>query len=257
MAIPSLSLAGRVALITGARRGIGKAIALGFAEAGADVAVCDAVTEDGLLAEVAKEIHDFGRRAAGIRADVSRKADIDNLVKQVESRLGRVDILVNNAAVGGVTNLPETTEEDWDRIMDIDLKGVYLCSQAVCGGMIQRKRGCIINMASIGGFIIPTRGRAYNVAKAGVIMLTRTLAFELGRHGIRVNAIAPGVVETDLSRANHFNNAESIDKELQEVRLPRLAKPMDIVGPALFLASDASGYVTGHTIIVDGGKSLD
>ncbi|MBA7655931.1 3-oxoacyl-[acyl-carrier-protein] reductase FabG [subsurface metagenome] len=151
MSIPSFSLEGKVAIVTGGRRGIGKAIALAFAEAGADVAVCDLVVEDGELEAVAEEIRRLGRRSLAVQADITRKTDVDNLVKGVAEGLGAIDILVNNAAIISWVPLLETPEDDWDRIIDTDLKGYYLCSQAVGKGMVERKKGNIISIASVSG----------------------------------------------------------------------------------------------------------
>jgi len=261
MSIPSFSLEGKVAIVTGAKYGIGKAIALAFAEAGADVVVCTRVFKDAVhdLGAVAEEIKRLGRRSLAMQIDIRKKTDVDNLVQKVMNEFGRIDILVNNASVMiRKESALDHSEDEWDRVIGTDLKGYYLCCQAVGQKMIERKEGNIINMASTQGIrpptapptapIKPTGVAPYTIAKAGVIMLTKILAKELASYNIRVNCIAPGPVKTDMT-------PESLTQEWK-MPLGRWAEPSDFAGPALFLASDASSYVTGHTIIVDGGHIL-
>jgi 3-oxoacyl-[acyl-carrier protein] reductase len=171
---------GKVTLITGGRRGLGKALALAFAEAGADVAICDYTDEGGELEAVADEIRKHGHRALPIKADVARKADVDNMVKQTVTELGDIDILINNAGVLGRGLVLETEEDTWDKFIDTNLKGPYLCSQAVGRLMVERRKGNIINIASTAGLKIWPLETIYGVSKAGLIMLTRGLARELG-----------------------------------------------------------------------------
>jgi NAD(P)-dependent dehydrogenase (short-subunit alcohol dehydrogenase family) len=249
MSLPSLSLKGQVAIVTGGSRGLGKAIALIFAEAGADIAICSRGIEDSQLA--AKEIQNLGRRSLAIQADVSRKADVDNLVQKVMDEFGRIDILVNNAGVGNAKSILEQSEEVWDSIMDINLKGPYLCSQSVSKVMIQQKKGNIINISSVGG-LLQGFGNAYPISKGGVVKLTRILAFELGKHNIRVNAIAPGWIKTDINR-DIWSNPEALKGFLAMIPQGHMGQPGDIANAALYLASEASSYVTGHTLVVDGG----
>ena len=253
MSIPSFLLADKVAIVTGGRRGIGRAIALAFAEAGADVAVCDCVVEDGELGAVADEIQRLGRRSLAIKADVSQKSEVDNLVKRVEEELGFIDILVNNAGVGGGPLMLETPEDEWQRVIDTNLKGCYLCSQAVGKGMVERGRGNIISMASAAGIRGFAERNTYNVSKAGIIMLTKVLARSLGEYNVRVNAIAPTMVKTEMIR-RLAEDPRALAAEAARIPLGRLAEVGDLVGPALFLASDASAYITGHTLVVDGGQ---
>ncbi len=253
MSIPSFSLEGKVAIVTGGKGEIGKAIALAFAEAGADVAVCTRVVEGGELAAVAEEIQRLGRRSLAVQTDVTRKSEVDNLVKRVMDELGAIDILVNNAGIrSGVRSVLETTEDEWHKIFDVNLKGCFLCSQAAAKTMIEQKRGNIINITSVAGLRGFAGRGAYNMTKAGMIMLTRNLARDLGRHNIRVNAIAPATVKTEMSR-HIWGVPQTLKKAEASYPLGRLAEVSDIVGPALFLASDASSYISGHTISVDGG----
>ena len=253
MSLPDFSLEGKVAVVTGARRGIGKAIALTFAEAGADVAVCDVVIDDGQLESVADDIHKFGRRSMAVQVDVSKKADVDSFISRVEDELGPVDILVNNAGVSRGSVLIEQTEEQYQEVMDINLKGSYLCAQAVGKGMIERKSGNIINIASGAGIRGFAGRNAYNISKAGLIMLTKVLARDLAKHGIRVNALAPTNLKTEFTR-RLWENPQALAAEEARIPLGRLGEVSDMAGPALFLASNASGYITGHTLVLDGGQ---
>jgi len=265
MSIPGSQLADKVAIITGGRRGIGKAIALAFAKSGADVAVCDYVVEDGELDAVAKEIERFGRHSLTIKADISQKADVDNMVQLVMDKFGRIDILVNNAGVKAARgSLIELQENDWDRVINTNLKGYFLCCQAVGKKMVEQKKGNIINLASVVGISIMSAAKkranildsspeacVYSISKAGVIMLTKRLAWELASLNIRVNAIAPGQVMTEMNAA--WGNPELEIERSATVPMGRLAKPDDIASTAVFLASDASSYITAHIILVDGG----
>lgn len=271
MTLTSLSLEGKVALVTGGKRGIGRAIALTFAEARADVAVCDYLVDDGELEAVAEEIKRLGRRSLAVQADVSQQSDVDNLFKRIMAEFGVTDILVNNAGISGLGASAETPEEQWHKVIDVNLTGCYLCSQAVVDGMVERKKGNIINIASVEGLrggavagalmpVIQARrpaglaltGRPYNVSKAGIIMLTRALARQLGSYGIRVNAIAPGGTRTEMLRFI-WDEPEYIKQFESQVPLGRIGEPNEIASVALFLASDASSYVTGHTLVADGG----
>jgi len=251
MSIPSLSLENKVAIVTGGSKGIGRAIALAFAEAGADVAICSRGL-DGELGTVAEEIRRLGRRSLAVQADITRKAAVDNSVQKTMDEFGRIDILVNNAGVIERATLLETDEDGWDRIMDTNLKGYYLCSQAVGKRMIDQKRGNIINIASMRGITAAVGRASYCISKAGVVMLTRVLALELAGYNIRVNAIAPGWVKTRLNESL-WSDPKTRKQIEAEIPLGYMAEPSDIAGTALFLASDASSYITGHTIIAEGG----
>ena len=255
METSAFSLEGKVAIVTGGKRGIGRAIALDFAEAGADVAICSRGVEDGSLEAVAKKIEDLGRRSLAIKADVSKKIDVDNMVQKVTVQFGSIDILVNNAGITLNGPLLDFPEDDWDKVIDVDLKGYFLCAQAAGRRMVEQKKGTIINVSSIFAFQAFLGRGAYCVAKAGVVMLTRVLARELGGYGIRANAIAPGLVKTEFSRAA-WTKPEVLEREEAAIPLGRISETEDLVGAALFLASDASAYVTGHTILLEGGRMV-
>lgn len=251
--IPNLSLEGKIALVTGSRRGLGRAMALALAEAGAEVAVCDRLEEDGDLTTVAEGIKGLGRRSLAVRVDLTRKAEVEDLIEAVEKGLGPLDILVNNAGgrAGLSPLLHETSEEDWQSVMDNNLKAAFLCSQAAVKGMIERQRGNILNMASAAGLKAFTKRGSYNIAKAGIIMLTRNLAWDLGKYNIRVNALAPTQALTERVRSRM--DPETRKKAERSYPLRRLAAVEEVLGPALFLVSDASSYITGHTLAMDGG----
>ncbi len=246
MTLPDFFLKDKVAIVTGAKRGIGKAIALTFAEAGADVVVCGRTPDE--LEEVTKEIRALGRRSLALKTDVTVKNEVTSLVKRTIKDFGTIDILVNNAVVYTGGPLVDLSEGDWDNSLDIGLKGFYLCSQAVARVMIEKKRGSIINMSSTAG-IRPTGWQgAYSIIKAGGIMLTKLLAVELAQWNIRVNALAPTVVKTERT------NVEVLRGFITQLPLGRLTELHELTAAALFLASDASTYVSGHVLIVDGGR---
>ena len=253
MSITELSLVGKKALVTGGRRGIGKAIALAFANAGADVAVCDLIADDTLLQSVAVEIQKIGRRSLVIQADTSRKSDVDSMVREIIDQFGVIDILVNNAGVLVRSPLLKLSESDWDKIMDVDLKGYFLCAQTVGRKMVEIKNGNIINISTQQAFKANmVEMGAYGIAKAGVVMMTRYLARELGEHRIRVNGIAPGLTRTEFSQKTWMN--EDLLKNIEtSLPLGRIAEVDDIADTALFLASDAARYITGHTILMEVG----
>ena len=251
MSVPKLSLAGKVAIVTGSSRGIGKGIALMFAEAGADVVVCSRNT-DGRLEPAAEEIRKLGRRSLAIKTDVTQSADVENLVGKAKDELGAVDILVNNVGTILRATVVEHSEEDWDKVLDTNLKSVFLCSRAAGKVMMEQKRGNIINISSMRG-IQASPGRAsYNVSKAAVIMLTSVLAYEFASYNIRVNAIAPGWVKTELTEPL-WGDPKRSKVITDTISMDRWATVDEMAKVALFLASDAAGYITGHTLLADGG----
>jgi NAD(P)-dependent dehydrogenase (short-subunit alcohol dehydrogenase family) len=246
-----LSLEGKVALVTGGSRGIGRAIALTFADAGADVAVASRKLPD--LEKVADEIRAMGRKALPVTAHARKVDDLEKLVQQVTGEFGRIDILVNNAATNPAMGpIVETEEAVYDHIMETNLKGYFMLSRFVGQGMRDRKSGNIINISSAGG-VSPAEGLGpYCISKAGINMLTKAMALELGPYNIRVNAIAPRIVKTDFSKAL-WTNEKLMDMEFKFTPLKVVATPEEIAQIALLLASGATNYMTGHILTVNGG----
>jgi len=253
MALAKFSLEGKVALVTGGSRGIGRAIALAFADAGADVAISSRKLPD--LEAVAEEIKAKGRKSMALASHIAKIDDSKTLVEKVTSAWGRIDILVNNAGTNPYYGpLLDAEEWAWDVTMNVNLKGPFLLGQLVAKVMREQGGGSIINIASIAG-IIPSKLNIYSVTKAGLIMLTRVMAKEWGQYKIRVNAIAPGVVKTRLSEALWKEPAKG-EEAARSKALGYIGLPEDIAGAAVYLASDASSYLTGETILVDGGESV-
>ncbi|MFQ5827503.1 MAG: SDR family NAD(P)-dependent oxidoreductase [Dehalococcoidia bacterium] len=244
-------LDGKVALVTGGSRGIGRAVALAFAEAGADVAICARKMPD--LESTAAEIAKLGRRSLPIPAHMGRREDRERLVETVAGEFGRIDVLVNNAATSTHYGPAlDIREEAWDRIVEINLKGQLFLTQAVVRLMRQHGGGTIVNVASDGGIRPYPNIGIYGVTKAGLIMLTRVLAQELGRENIRVNAVAPGWLQTGFSRIV-WEDPVALGDILSHTSTGRLGQAEDVVGAVLLLASDASRHINGHTIIIEGG----
>ena len=251
------SLQGKVALITGASRGIGRSAALAFAEAGADVALASRKQED--LEKVAAEIKTLGRKALPVAAHTGKLDEIRKLVETVVNQFGRIDILVNNAGGSPATaSCLDAEERLWDTIMNLNLKGVYFLSQLAARVMKEHGGGTIINVASVSGFKPEYKNGIYSIAKSGVTMLTKSMALELAQFNIRVNAIAPGSIMTKLLSGNWQGLPEDMAKIVQSYAagmspMNRIADPDEISGAMLYLASDASSYTTGETIVIDGG----
>jgi len=254
--LSQFSLEGKVALITGANRGIGKLTAIGFAKAGADVAIASRNTPDrGLptLEEVADEIGGLGRKALPLAAHMGRLDQINDVIEKVTNEFGRIDILVNNAGTSNLTPVLEVEEKLWDSIMNVNLKGLFFTSQAAARVMKEHGGGKIINVASVDGLTPEFEVGVYSISKAGVIMATRVMAWELAKHNIRVNCIAPGAIRTRLLESKWTVDPESKERIEDRVPLSRVGRPEEIADAMIYLASDASSYVTGETIVVDGG----
>jgi 2-deoxy-D-gluconate 3-dehydrogenase len=253
MDLPSLRVDGKTALVTGTGSGLGKAIAIGLARAGADVALTELPGKEAAAEATAREIEKEGRRAFVTPLDVLKLPMIHEAVGRSLDRFGRLDILVNNAGINIPKPAEEVTEEDWDRILDVNLKGVFFTAQAAAKrAFIPQRGGKIVNIASQMGVVGYHFRAAYCAAKGGVVNLTRDLAFEWAKHQINVNAVGPTFVETPLTRPM-FENKEFYNDVLSRIPLGRLGKPEDVVGAAVFLSSPAADMVTGHTLLVDGG----
>lgn len=245
----------RTALVTGASRGIGRAIALGLAKRGYDVAVNDIERQKDALAEVAREIGAMGRRALPVHADVSAKSEVAAMVAEVESAFGHIDALVNNAGILIAGTVEGLKEDYWDSVMDVNAKGTFLVVQAVLPGMRRRKYGRIVNIASIGGKHGAPEQAHYSASKAAVMGFTRVLAQEVGVDGITANCVCPGIILTDMGRVNLDDPAVRTAWQ-DKTALRRIGDPEDVVGTVAFFASDDSAFVTGQSLNVDGGIVL-
>jgi 3-oxoacyl-[acyl-carrier protein] reductase len=248
-----MSLMNKVSIVTGGAQGLGKAIALELARKGSHLVVGDVNLE--AAQRVTEEVHALGRRALALRVDVSNARDVNEMADRVVKEFGRIDILVNNAGICQVISIEEMTEEDWDRVMNVNLKGVFLSSRAVMGVMKKQRSGRIVNMGSVAGKVggIAT-GANYSVSKAGVICFTKALARELAPYGVTVNAVAPGVIETDMTRG--ITQGDFTDY-LKAIPLGTIGSAEDVSHAVAFLVSDEARYITGEILDVNGGMLMD
>ncbi len=259
MELPAFSLEGKVALITGGSRGIGRAPAIHFAKAGADVIVTSRKISD--LEEVAAEVETLGRKSMAVATHVGRMDQINSLVEKVVAEFGRIDILVINAGTSIASMAIDVEEKAWDALMNINLKGAFFLSQAAARIMKEKGGGSIINVSSINGFSPAVPTCTYAISKAALVMATKALSKEWADFNIRVNAIAPGAVETRLLNAIWYDKSEDEKKQIKDslckgIPLKRIGGPDEIANVMIFLASSASSYVTGQSIIVDGGALI-
>ncbi len=252
--IPSeFDLSGKVAIVTGAGRGMGYHIALALARYGADLVVCSRTLSE--LEKVAAEIEPLGRRVLVQKMDVTNIPEIHSMVEAAVKTFGRIDLLVNNAGLNIPQWAEEVTEEAWDRVFDINLKGTFFCAQAVGKVMIRQKRGKIINISSQSGSVGLIMRSAYCASKGGLNLLTKVLALEWAKHNILVNAITPTFLETPMTKPM-LEKKEFRDYVMGNILLGRLAKFEDVTGAVIYLASEASNMVTGHVLLIDGGWTI-
>jgi NAD(P)-dependent dehydrogenase (short-subunit alcohol dehydrogenase family) len=239
-------LTGKIAIVTGAARGIGQSIAIELARKGADVVVSDIIPGDDTVSQIKK----LKRKSIYVKTDVSNKKDVENLINQAIKTFNKIDILVNNAGVyiTGVTlDFPEA---NWDKTMNINLKGGFLCSQAALKYM--KKGASIINISSVAGIEGSAAGAAYCASKGGIRLLTKALAADFGAKGIRVNSVHPGLIDTQMTKG-FTQDKKTLEGMMSKFLIKRVGKPLDIAGPVVFLASDAASYMTGSEIVADGG----
>jgi NAD(P)-dependent dehydrogenase (short-subunit alcohol dehydrogenase family) len=252
--IPSFRLENKISIVTGAGRGIGRAIAIGLAEAGADVVLISRTEKD--LLETAKMVEEKGRRALVLPADVTKREEVHNAITNVVEQWGNIDILINNAGMNIRSQALNVTDEEWQTIMDTNLKSAFMFSQEV--GLVMKESGNggkIINISSVGGHVALRTGVVYAATKAALIQMTKVLALEWGPFGIHVNAIGPWYFRTPLTE-KLLSDQAYVNDILAVTPLKRIGELPELVGPAVFLASDAANYITGQTLFVDGGMTI-
>lgn len=250
MILDKFKLNGKVAVITGASKGIGRSIAIGLAEAGADTVVVARSTEQ--IEELSREIEQLGRRSLAITCDILQVDDIKRMVKKAYDEFGRIDILINNAAINKRKPTLNVSEEDWDEQMGINLKGAYFCAQEIAEIMKKQESGSIINICSNVSVVGLTGQVMYCTSKGGLLQMTKAMALDLVDYNIRVNAIGPGLTKTYLTK-DIFKQPQKLEYRLNRIPMHRIAEPEEMQGAAVYLASEASSYMTGQTIYVDGG----
>ncbi|MEQ8159625.1 MAG: SDR family NAD(P)-dependent oxidoreductase [Smithellaceae bacterium] len=248
-----IALSGKVALVTGAGRGIGKAIALALAKAGADV--CVTARTESQINQTAEEIRQMGRRALAVPADATNAASVASVVEKTVVELGGLQILVNNAGMEMPKTLMETSEEEYNTVMDTNVKSMFLFTKAACTHLIAQKYGKIVNVASVGAYIAAPGQAVYHASKAAVAHLTKATAMEMVRYNINVNAVAPGWIRTELIK-HLLENEAMLNKYLKGIPMRRLGEPEDVAPLVAFLCSDMASYITGTVMFVEGGITI-
>lgn len=245
-------LKGKCAIVTGAAKGIGKAIALKLASLGANIVLNYRSSEDKAI-ELENELKELGVEVLRVKGDISKLADVENLINKAKERFGSIDIMVNNAGITKDTLLLRMKEEDFDSVIDVNLKGVFNCLKTITPIMVKQKHGKIVNLSSVVGIVGNAGQVNYAASKAGVIGMTKSLAKEIGARGITVNAVAPGFIETDMTEVL---GDKLKDEAKKGIPLRRLGTPEDVAEVVAFLSSDSSNYITGQVINVDGGMVM-
>ncbi|MGD6966752.1 SDR family NAD(P)-dependent oxidoreductase [Rossellomorea vietnamensis] len=253
MFLPSFELTGKTAVVTGAGRGIGRAIAIGMAEAGADVAILSRTEED--LKETASHIEKIGRKAYILTTDVTVREEVEKAISSVKEQAGSIDILVNNAGMNIRSKALDVTDDEWEKIMDTNLKSAFMMSQEAGKIMKEQNTGKIITIASVAGHVALRTGVVYAATKAALIQMTKVLALEWGSYNINVNSIGPWYFKTPLTE-KLLADEEYVQDILAVTPMKRVGELEELVGPAVFLASSAGNYVTGQTLFVDGGMTI-
>jgi len=250
MQFPSLDVKGKVAVVTGSSKGIGFGMAQGLAYYGADLVIMSRNIDEAKAA--AEEVKELGGNAIAVKCDVTKKEDVQNLVQVVMDEFGRIDILINNAGMNIRKPLVEYEEEEYDKVINTNLKGIFLMGQAVAKVMMEQKSGKIINISSIFGGVAMANQAAYASSKGGINQLTKVMAMELAPYNVNVNAIAPAYIKTPMT-TGWLSDKERLNEILASTPIGRIGELGDLVGPAVFLSSDASSFITGHILYVDGG----
>lgn len=247
------SLKEKVAIVTGGGQGLGKAMAIGLAQAGADIVIAARRIETALVTQ--KEIEQLGVKCTVIKGDMRNEEDIKSMVSQVVEEYGKIDILINNAGTWRGDDAEKVTTEDWKEVIDVNLTGPFIVSREVGKVMLKQGKGSIINISSMSGIIVntPQNQCAYNASKGGLIMLTKSMATEWAKRGVRVNALCPGYIRTEMSEDRYQRKDPAIERWFSMTPMGRSGTPEELMGIAVYLASEASSFVTGSTILIDGG----
>jgi NAD(P)-dependent dehydrogenase (short-subunit alcohol dehydrogenase family) len=253
--LKQFNLQGKTSIVTGAGRGLGKEIALALANAGCDVVVVVASRTKNEIEKTANEIIKIGRSSIAIQTDVTKLSDVENLVEKTLSCFSKIDILVNNSGIVIVKPFLNVTEKEWEKVIDVNLNGTFLCCKIVGKHMVERKYGKIINVSSVDGFVGVPNVVSYCASKAGVILLTKALALEWARYNINVNVVAPGYFESGMTKIG-IEDEKRLKWMLSKIPQRRIARPEEIVPLVIYLASDSSNYVTGSVFVIDGGRSI-